>query len=241
MNSIPTRKSSVLNNDRTIQFLSSVPLLADLSLETMDHIGEAATVVHVKRNRPVWQSGQTADAVYFLRTGVIREHVSGPDDRETTIGIYARRTMIGLTGAIADNTWFTTAVAHEDSTLYKVPTKAVIKLVENDRLFSTVLTAQLFEQLKRAQLFTPNMLNNSAQSRLAEVLLELANDFSINDSRGTIINIKLTHRIIATMTGTTRETVSFAILDLRKKGLIKNDGKRFIIVDMKALRAIATS
>ena len=140
MNSIPTRNISVLNNDRAIQFLASVPLLADVSLETIAHIRKAASVVHVKRNRLVWQPGQTADAVYILRTGVIREHISGSDDRETTIGIYARRTTIGLTGAIAEKTWFTTAVAHEDSTLYKVPTKAVIKLTENDRLFSVSYT-----------------------------------------------------------------------------------------------------
>ena len=40
--------------------------------------------------------------------------------------------------------------------------------------------------------------------------------------------------------GATRETVSFAILDLRKDGVIQTEGKRVILLDEDALNALVT-
>ena len=240
MNSV-VQNSNPQSANKSVQFLASTSLLASLGPHAIETLHSMATVIDLRRNKTLWQVGQMADAIYILRTGAVREYVSHLDDRETTIGIYARRTTIGLAGAVENNTWFTTAIAHEDSTLYRIPTALVTRLSEQFPRLSKAITNQIFSHMKQAQLLTPNMLNSSAQSRLAEVLIELASAFAITDSRGTIINIKLTHRIIATMTGTTRETVSFAILDLRKRGLIKNDGKRFIVTNMDALKAIVTA
>jgi CRP/FNR family cyclic AMP-dependent transcriptional regulator len=227
--------------NRNIRFLTATPLLANLSREALDAISNMATVIDLKRNKILWQAGDMADAIYILRTGVVREYVSGPDDRETTIGIYARRTSLGIAGALGNKKWFTTAVSHEDSTLYCIPTARIKSLSERFPRLGMAITHQIFEQMQRAQLLTPNMVNSSAQARLAGALLQLADTFGVTDSRGVIINIKLTHRIIATMTGTTRETVSFAILDLRKRGFIKNDGKRFIILNIEGLKALIFS
>ena len=52
--------------------------------------------------------------------------------------------------------------------------------------------------------------------QLASLLLELTEDFGVRDSRGVIINLKLTHKEMAALIGATRETVSFAILEDRK-------------------------
>ena len=53
-----------------------------------------------------------------------------------------------------------------------------------------------------------------------------------------ILNLKLTHREMASIIGASRETVSFAILDLRKRGTIQADGKRVVLVDMDAIQAL---
>ena len=53
-----------------------------------------------------------------------------------------------------------------------------------------------------------------------------------------IVNLKLTHKEIASLIGATRETVSFAILDLRKDGLILTEGKRVILLDEARLKTL---
>jgi CRP/FNR family transcriptional regulator len=67
----------------------------------------------------------------------------------------------------------------------------------------------------------------------------LAPEFGVRDSRGVIVNLKLTHREMASLIGATRETVSFAILDMRRDGLIQTESKRVIIADEEALAKVA--
>ena len=83
-----------------------------------------------------------------------------------------------------------------------------------------------------------NLLFRSAHARLAALFLELQHSFGVRDSRGVIINLKLTHREIASLIGATRETVSFAILDLRRDNLILTEGKRVILLDEPGLRKL---
>ena len=80
-----------------------------------------------------------------------------------------------------------------------------------------------------------NLLFRSAHSRLASLFLELSKTFGVRDSRGVIINLKLTHKEIASLIGATRETVSFAMIDLRKDQLIESEGKRVILIDEPGL------
>ena len=63
----------------------------------------------------------------------------------------------------------------------------------------------------------------------------MVDDFGVRDARGTI-NLKLTHREMAYLIGATRETVSFAILDLRKSKLLLTEGRRVILLDLAALK-----
>ena len=83
-----------------------------------------------------------------------------------------------------------------------------------------------------------SLLFKSAHSRLAALFLDLGDSFGVRDSRGRIVNLKLTHKEIASLIGATRETVSFAILDLRKDELIQTEGKRVILLDETKLRAL---
>lgn len=81
--------------------------------------------------------------------------------------------------------------------------------------------------------------SGAAPRRLASALLRLAKQFGVRDSRGTIVNLRMTHRELAGMIGATRETVSVTVNDLRKSGLIHVDGKRFVLLDKRALSQLA--
>jgi CRP/FNR family transcriptional regulator len=70
--------------------------------------------------------------------------------------------------------------------------------------------------------------------------LELSDTFGVRDSRGVILNLRLTHRDLASLVGINRETASFAILELRAEGLVQSEGKRLVLLDPEALAARAS-
>jgi CRP/FNR family transcriptional regulator len=94
------------------------------------------------------------------------------------------------------------------------------------------------ERRQRLENRVESLLFKSAHARLAALFLELGDTFGVRDSRGRIVNLKLTHKEIASLIGATRETVSFAILDLRKDGLVLTEGKRVILVDEARMRSL---
>lgn len=226
-------------DNKTAQFLATTPLFLNADADILRVVANHVETLRVAKNKSVWQAGDSADSLYIIRTGVVREFVVGTDDRDVTLGILGRTATIGLAATLPGNFRNTTAVAHEGVTLFALSTPLLNALTRQYPSLSDSLTGVLVQHLQRSQIQFPTIINLSAQARLAGVLLALSQSFGIVDSRGTIINIKLTHRIIATMTGTTRETVSFAIMDLRNSGVLTNDGKRFIIVDIEHLRALS--
>ena len=75
-------------------------------------------------------------------------------------------------------------------------------------------------------------------SKLAELLLSLAEEYGVEDSRGTMVALKITHQELANLIGSTRETVSLTLSQFKRKKLICTDGRKVIISDAESLRAL---
>jgi CRP-like cAMP-binding protein len=57
----------------------------------------------------------------------------------------------------------------------------------------------------------------------------------VADSRGIIIDLKITHQEIAEMVGTSRETVTRTLARLQKNGIIQMENRRIVLLDPRAL------
>jgi signal-transduction protein with cAMP-binding, CBS, and nucleotidyltransferase domain len=153
---------------------------------------------------------------------------------------HPKHALLGLEAAFGGGHRGTTAVAHEDIVLFAIDGRQFQQFLAAHATFSTRVAHALNVRLARAQQRMTELVYKTAHARLASLFLELAEVYGVRDSRGVIVNSKLTHREMATLIGTTRETVSFAVVDLRRDGIIENQGKRVVLLDQDALVALAT-
>jgi CRP-like cAMP-binding protein len=84
-----------------------------------------------------------------------------------------------------------------------------------------------------------DLVFRDVSSRLAKLLLKLAATYGTRTRRGTRINVKLTHQELANLIGSTSETTTATLKELRMHGLIDTDKRRFIVVDRSGLAALA--
>ena len=84
-----------------------------------------------------------------------------------------------------------------------------------------------------------NLIFKDVNSKLAELLLRLGQDYGVDDSRGTLVSLKITHQEMANLIGSTRETVSLTLSQFKRSGLIATEGRRVILSDREGLRALA--
>ena len=82
------------------------------------------------------------------------------------------------------------------------------------------------------------VLTRSSAGKLARLLLSLSPTLGVPDAE-TRIHSSMTHEELAQRIGSSRETVSRLLSDLRKKRLIRLDGPTLVIRDRTALQALA--
>jgi CRP/FNR family transcriptional regulator len=65
--------------------------------------------------------------------------------------------------------------------------------------------------------------------RILHLLERLATEHGVTTDHGTVIDVRLTHADIASLIGSTRETVSLEMSNLVKSGAIAYDDKRITL------------
>ena len=96
----------------------------------------------------------------------------------------------------------------------------------------------MLERRLQAERRIESLLSRTVESRVAEFLMDAAERHGIPESRGTLIGVKYTHQEIADYVGSTRETVTLTLGDLRRRDLILFDHRRVVVVDPAALRRL---
>ena len=214
-------------------------LVADLPEGDIDWLEQRVEVVSFRRKQPIWMGGDDADRIFFVRSGIIKLFRVTDEGRELTLGFHTKDEMFGETALFAPGPRENAAEAYDDTTLYALTREDFHTLLRRNPDLAIRMGKLVAERERKLQRRVGDLLFKTAHSRLAALFLDLAEDFGVRDSRGIIVNLKLTHREMAALIGATRETVSFAILDLRKDGLIQTESKRVIILEEEKLQDLA--
>lgn len=72
-------------------------------------------------------------------------------------------------------------------------------------------------------------LNLSLHERLEMALLELCQDFGIEDSRGTLLRVALSHKDLASLVGASRPRVTEHLAQLEREHLVFRQGRQLVV------------
>lgn len=225
-------------NQKRFWFLNRVKLFKGFSLEDAERIENLSEMVKVKRRHVIFMPGDTSDKIYLLKSGLVKISRVTEDGKELTLFFLSPGDVFGETALVDKSPRNTLAQAYEDCVLQVIERESALRFLISHQDFLFSLTQLISDRRRRLENKIDNLLFKGAHARLAGLFLELADEFGVRDSRGIIINLKLTHREIANLIGSTRETVSFALLDMRKDELIQNDGKRVVLLDLPRLEQL---
>jgi CRP-like cAMP-binding protein len=99
----------------------------------------------------------------------------------------------------------------------------------------------LGERLARAERRVIDLALDGIARRLARLLLMMAERYGTAlESGGVLINLKLPHREIAELVGSTRESVTMHLNDLRRQQLIDFRDRRILVTNLASLADIKT-
>ncbi len=206
-------------------------------------LADAATTEELATHQHVWEEDSAADSLVVVRRGAVKVWRRVDAERVVTLGLYARGSVIGE-AALLEPDWRTArraevAEAWGEAAVYRVPAEAVAAAAAVSAPFALALGRLASQRASRLERRLGVLLHRTAEARLAALFLALSDDFGVRDSRGVIIDLRLTHREMAALVGVTRETVSVSMIELRRRELIAVEEKRVVLLQPDALAALA--
>jgi len=222
-------------NQKKFWFLNRVEIFQDLSLEDAELIEEMSEVEKFKRKQVIFMPGDPSDRLFLLKSGLVKISKVTREGKELTLMFLSQGDIFGELAVVDGAPRNTMGEAYEDSVVCVLTRADFLDFMMSRPKVALRVTGLISSRRRKLENKIDDLIFKGAHSRLAGLFLQLANDFGVRDSRGTIINLKLTHREMANLIGSTRETVSFALLDLKKERMIETDGKRVVILNNASL------
>jgi len=179
------------------------------------------------------------DSLYLLEDGLVRIFRISEEGSETTFGYVVPGEVFGELAAFGDYPRESFAQAVTRSRVWKLPRHAFQCTVGARPALVAGITRQIGERLKRIEARVENLVFRDVRSRVAHMLLELAEDFGEPEGEAILLQIALTQAELATLVGSTRQTVNASLRELEAEGLIGRRGARLLLLQTEGLRRAA--
>ncbi|HYU16677.1 MAG TPA: Crp/Fnr family transcriptional regulator [Candidatus Acidoferrum sp.] len=223
---------------RTLWYLKKIPILADLGPEVLARLSERIQLREVRRREVVYLPGDPGNSMFIVNGGRIKISKVTRDGKALTLNYVGPSEVFGETCLIEGGPREEMAEAMENSMITELERNDVERLLQNHAQLGYQLTRILAQRRRELENKLETLVFRDVTSKLAELLLALAEEYGVEDSRGTMVALKITHQELANLIGSTRETVSLTLSQFKRKRLICTEGRKVIISDAESLRAL---
>jgi CRP-like cAMP-binding protein len=223
---------------RTLWYLKKIPILAELGPEVLARLSERIQLREVRRREVVYLPGDPGNSMFIVNGGRIKISKVTRDGKALTLNYVGPSEVFGETCLIEGGPREEMAEAMENSMITELERTDVEKLLQSHAQLGFQMTRILAQRRRELENKLETLVFRDVTSKLAELLLSLAEEYGVEDSRGTMVALKITHQELANLIGSTRETVSLTLSQFKRKRLICTEGRKVIISDSEALKAL---
>jgi CRP/FNR family transcriptional regulator len=129
-----------------------------------------------------------------------------------------------------------TAEAAEDSVVMVLQSRDMEELLLKQPVLAVKMLRLMGRRLRQAQLLIRDLALQDTYGRLAGLLLRFVRREGKRTREGVILELELTRQEMASMIGTSRETVARILNRFQKEGILSLDRQRILILDEGKLR-----
>lgn len=215
----------------TLEDLHSLALLSELDDTKKQTVLNQLNAKYYKRNEVVVQKGQPSSELFFLISGRLKVVDYALNGREVGFVFIEAGSHFGELALIDGKPRSASILATEKATVAVLPKQHAQTLMYSEPSVSKKLLKQLANIIRQNNEHMVMLGNTSAPNRVNILLMKYAQDIN-----GVLtIEKPPTQTEIATMTNTTRETVSRTLSQLIDSGYIEKQGKKLTIIDPDGL------
>lgn len=225
-----------MDASKKTHYLSQLPILSVLTEQELGHLANVAQFRRIPKFQFVFMPDEAADVVLFLVKGRVKMGTFAQDGREVIKEILQEGAFFGDLALAGETKRADFAQAqHDDVEVLSIQASDFHQLMVKNQGLVFALMHHMTRRLQRVEERLAKLVLKDARSRIVEFLLETAGKEGRRVGFEMLVKHHLTQQDIANLTGTSRQTVTSVLNDLRKSNLIYFNRNSILIRDMTKL------
>ena len=211
-----------------LSYLAGHDLFRDFSPEQLHSFHDTIHMSSYPAGHVFYRPGETGEIIFLMKEGSARLYRISPDGRKFVFAVIPCRSVFGEMACMGQDMYDCFAEAAEDSVICTMNRSDVLRLIHLHPVFAIRLLEAVGQRMVQAERQLEDLAFKGLLPRLATFLMDSARDGEIHG---------LSHQEIAERMGVYRETATYALNQLRSRGMIELGRRRIRVVDPVSLAA----
>lgn len=204
--------------------------------EWLPAIAAGRKTVHVKKGTVIFEEGSKVEGIYFVYQGKVKVHKKWGNDKELIVRIAGEGAILGHRGLGKSMVYPISATALETTTVCFIDLDFFNATLKVNNEFAYRLMMFFADELQESEKNMRNLAHMTVKGRVAQALLMLQERFGVNEDG--YIGISLSRQDLASLAGTTYETVFRIMNDLAQETILSAAGKDIRIINLQKLQGL---
>lgn len=216
--------------------LQRVPFLGALTAEDREALAASVTHRRFRKGDIIFQREDDGQALFIVEDGSVRVYFPGAQGSDLTLAVFRPGDFFGEMSLLDGRPRSASAAATMDSVVVTLERSDFIALLTSRPKAALAVLEVVSRRLRGASEMASDLAFLDVGGRLAKRLLDLMGTHGKRSQNGTLLDVTVTQEELANMIGVTRESVNRNLGEFRRLGLIRNQGRKFVVIDAEGLR-----
>ena len=226
----PKRARDLKLEDR-LELISRLKCGPELSRGSIALLAMNSVALDFNRRRFIYRAGDSADSLFAIAHGRVKLcRIEESTNREAVIDILSEGSIFGesalySTAGLRENC----AIAYEQSRVLRIPVGDFRLGMSEDGQLHDYTFRLIGQRLENAERRLADFALNAIPARLDRLLADFSERYGVPENGGVLIDIPLPHREIASIVGSTRESITVRLNAMRREGTIDFVNRKILV------------
>lgn len=184
----------------------------------------------------IYMAGDQAQRIYLIAEGKVKIGYYTDEGKEVIKAILGKGELFGELALLGEETRSDFAVAQEPTNLCPLDLDTLQELMLENKNFSLKIRKLIGYRFRKLERRLELLVFKDVRTRLVEFIRELAAEKGQKVGMETLVKHPFTQKDIADLIGSSRQTVTQLMNEMRDQNLINFSRKRLLIRDLESFR-----
>jgi len=212
------------------------PLLLGVDDAIASALLQSTCTVTLRRGQSVFRQGDEGGSVYLVASGKVKISRATASGVEGVLAVLGPGHVFGELSLLDGGPRSASAQALTRATLEELTPERLHVLLSEHPEAANWMLQQLAQRLRRANDVVAELVFSQVPARVAQILVNLAQEFGTEAPDGVQVDHDLTQLELAQLAGAARESVNKALASFASRGWVTLATRSILIHDLEALQ-----